>query len=200
MMRRAVEGLLVGLIGLFVVGTPRVYAVAVYDLSFNGAEVLGVQGEIFRENDIGPTGSGVLQPFVRLGASGIEQGYNTTGRPVPFDEDTSPFTHDLLLSAVPIFNVNGTLYREFVLDINESSGGSNALLSLDVVQIYLSNTPSQTTTTVSSLGSPVYDLDAGGIDRFVKLDYSLNSGSGSGDMRLFVPDSLFSTSYTYVYL
>ena len=36
----------------------------------------------------------------------------------------------------------------------------------------------------------IYDLDAGG-DNWIKLDYSLNSGSGSGDMVAYIPNSLF---------
>jgi hypothetical protein len=45
---------------------------------------------------------------------------------------------------------------------------------------------------------PVFDLDASG-DNAVLLDYRLNSGSGSGDMLLYVPDALF-TGGTNVYV
>ena len=44
-------------------------------------------------------------------------------------------------------------------------------------------------------------MDAGA-DNSVKLDYALNSGSGSGDMLLYVPEANFATAtgpYVYLY-
>jgi hypothetical protein len=42
-------------------------------------------------------------------------------------------------------------------------------------------------------------MDAGG-DNWVLLDYRLNSGSGSGDMLMYVPDALFAgAAYVYLY-
>jgi hypothetical protein len=71
-------------------------------------------------------------------------------------------------------------------------------LSLNEVQLFLAATGN--IHNKSNLGTPVYDMDAGG-DANVKLNYSLNSGSGSGDMLLYVPDALFSgNAGPYVYL
>ena len=208
-MKRAAIGLFVALVGVLVSGVPSVYAtVVIGDLTFDGAEAI-LNGAIFRENDIGPTGSGVLDPFVRIHRTGsdpeIEQGYNTSGRPLAFDENSSPtFTHDLSLSTVPIFNINGTLYREFVLDINQT--GKKPLLSLDQVKIFLSNNGdfADPSTDLSTLGTLIWDLDSDLVspdtDRWVKMNYGLNSGSGSGDVRMFIPNSLFDDSYQYVYL
>lgn len=203
-MKRVAASLLIGLVGLFVVAIPSAHAVTIYPVITDGAEVT-IDGAIYRENDIGPTGSGVLDPFVRISDanSAVEEGYNTSGRPLVFQENSSPtFTHDLLLGDVPIFNISGTLYREFVLDINQTKPDS--LLSLDELQIYLSNTAFNSTTnlpssTLSDLGTLVYDLDASG-DNAVELDYNLNSGSGSGDLRVFIPNAVFDTSFTYVHL
>ena len=70
-----------------------------------------------------PTGSGFIDSFVRVSANtDCVQGYNTDSRPLQFDENTSAtFTHDLLLSAVPIVNIGGVNYREFLLDINQTA-------------------------------------------------------------------------------
>ena len=40
------------------------------------------------------TGTGVIQPFLRLENSPVEQGYNTSGG-TPFDDKAGPWTHDL---------------------------------------------------------------------------------------------------------
>ena len=49
------------------------------------------------------------------------------------------------------------------------------------------------------LGIKIYDLDSASVDNWIKLNYSLNTGSGSGDMFAYIPDSLF-TGGQYVYL
>ena len=38
-------------------------------------------------------------------------------------------------------NIGGVDYREFLLDINQSSGQDKPLLSLDEIQVWQSNTP-----------------------------------------------------------
>ena len=45
--------------------------------------------------------------------------------------------------------------------------------------------------------SPIYDMDTGE-DNWVKLDYSLNAGSGAGDMLAYIPDSFFTGAVNYV--
>src|SRR5262249_14259043 len=67
-------------------------------------------GEIFRQTDQQPTGTGFIQSFVRLQANGsgsqLEQGFNTDARPLQFDENKSPqFTRALRLSDVPVMNI-----------------------------------------------------------------------------------------------
>ena len=42
-----------------------------------------------------PTGTGNIQPFLRVQADGVEQGYNTSGTPVPFDDKVGPWTHNV---------------------------------------------------------------------------------------------------------
>ena len=175
---------------------PSAGQAAVVDLTTAGSSGT-VNGAIFEQIDPQATGSGVIDPFVRVSTNDtIEEGYNTSGRPLEFDENSSPiFTHDLLLSDVPIVDIGGTLYRQFLLDINQTLPGS--LLSLDEIQIYQSNTAGLHSGFPAGFGTLVYDLDAGG-DNWIKLDYALNSGSGSGDMFAYIPNSLF-TGDTYLY-
>jgi len=178
--------------------TPLVLAgpgsAAVLDLTTAGASGF-VNGAFFQQVAPQPTGTGVIDSFLRLQANGLEQGYNTGARPVEFDQKTDPnFTRNLLLSDVPVVNLNGTAYRQFLLDINESSGQNREFLSLDKLQIFQSDTPN--VNSYSNLGTKIYDLAPNSI----YLDYSLNHGSGSGDMFAYIPDSLFDPTTPYVYL
>jgi hypothetical protein len=177
---------------------------ATLDLTARGSSG-DVNGALFFQADPQPTGSGAIRSFLRVqGASAhevVQQGFNTDARPLQFNENKSPtFTRSLTLGSVPRVNLGGTFYREFLLDINQKS--SQPLLSLDELRIYLGGSGnltgySATTRQLAGLVA-VYDLDAGA-DNQVLLDYRLNSGSGSGDMLLYVPDALF-TGGNFVYL
>lgn len=90
------------------------------------------------------SGTGLIQAFVRVqdGGSddtpGFENGYNTDYRPLSYEENTSPsFTTSLLLSSVPVVDIDGTLYYEFRLDINQLN--VSPLLSLDAIRLYSSD-------------------------------------------------------------
>lgn len=162
-----------------------------------------VNGALFQRADFRPAGTGFIDSFVRVQNKGVEQGYNTSGRPVAFDEKTDPnFTRNLQVSELHTVTVGGTDYYEFRLDINEPSGNGKNLLSLDRLQIYTSAVGSQTTSNVSTLGALRYDLDAG-TDSFIKLDSTFSSGSGQGDMAFLVPVSFLagaaSTDFLYLY-
>jgi hypothetical protein len=95
----------------------------------------------FVQIDPQTTGTGVIEPFVRLSTNqDVSQGYNTDARPLELDENNSPqFTRSLLLNDVPIVSLNETLYREFLLDINQKGAVGGSLLSLDTIEIYLAN-------------------------------------------------------------
>ncbi len=166
------------------------------DLTTAGASGF-INGAFFQQVPDQSTGTGVIDPFVRLSTNdNCEQGYGTSGRAVPFDENNSPnFTRNLLLSEVPVINIGGTNYLQFLLDINQT--GDNPLISLDQIKIYQSNTPDINSTNLADLGTQVFDLDGAG-DAWIKLNFALNSGSGSGDMFAYIPTSLFANK-TYVY-
>src|SRR4051812_34276852 len=73
-----------------------------------------INGALFQRASLQTSGTGAIESFLRLQASGTEQGYNTSGRPVAFDELTDPnFTRNLTLGQVPTLNVGGTNYYEF---------------------------------------------------------------------------------------
>jgi len=161
-----------------------------------------------------PTGTGVIDSFLRVQQKGAEEGFNTDARPMlcdgrTCDDKTDPnFTRNLLTSDVPVVTINGTKYREFFLDINEPAGGVQNYLSLDQVEVYVSNTASLATHTSGAPGygdlpgaTKVYDMETGSGDNWVNLDYLLvGGGSGWGDMVLYVPDSIAFSSNQYVYL
>lgn len=173
------------------------------DLTSHGA-IGSINDAIFRQFDAQPTGTGVINSFVRLQSNkgAVQQGYNTDHRSVQFDENTSPqFTRSLALSAVPTTDIGGIKYREFLLDINQKA--SQPLLSLDEMRIYVGSGPDlygydAATHQLAGLDA-VFDLDAGD-DNWIKLDARLNQGSGKGDMLAYIPDSLFQNGGTYVYL
>jgi len=172
---------------------PAVSAHAVV-LGLNTPGSWGIINEaIFQQYSEGPGGSGNIDSFIRIQGFGAQHGYNSDYRPVEFDEDTSPtFNHSLLLRDIPIVT-NGGLYREFLLDINQN--GQN-ILSLDSLRIAL-HTSGNLSGYATIFSSPLYDLDAGS-DNWIELDYSLNAGSGSGDMLAYIPDSLFTGAANYV--
>ena len=174
----------------------------VLDLTTSGSFGI-INGARFETQDFRSAGTGVLQPFVRIQANGTEQGYNTSGRPTAFNENSSPnFTHDLQLVEVPVVIIEGESFYEFSLDINQLSSGSNSLLSLDRVELFSTSAASLTTPNLASVATLRYSLDAG-TDSWIKLDYNLASGSGQGDMRMFIPVSALgdalATDYVYLY-
>jgi len=171
-------------------------------------------GALFWRADFQTAGTGYIDPFVRVqhdngrsnngySPNGEEQGYNTSGRDVRYDELTDPnFTHDLMLGDVPTVDIGGVLYKQFILDINEPDGRINRLLSLDKVNIYTSSIGSQTGLE-NTLGTLRYSLATNFGENVVLLDYDLNSGSGQGDMQMYVPLSNFAgaadTDFLYLY-
>ena len=82
----------------------------------------------FYQADPQATGSGVIHSFVRINANySPTQGYNTSYRPLEFDENNSGvFTHDLLLAFVPLVKLDDDTgwFYEFILDINETDSNS----------------------------------------------------------------------------
>jgi PEP-CTERM motif len=186
-------------------GSSHSASAAILDLTSGGDGT--INGAYFITVDQQSTGTGVIDSFVRIQSNGNEEGYNADARPVMDDVNTSPvFTRDVNYSEFPVVtdpgNATGS-YIEVLLDINQTN--ANPLLSLDSLQVYTRSTAIADADDLASLsGSSTlrYDLDAG-TDNTVILDYSLNAGSGSGDLFVYIPVSLFAgvngTDFVYLY-
>lgn len=149
-----------------------------------------------------PSGTGVLDPFLRVQDNGTEQGYNSTQAnqgALPFDEKFGIWTHDLAFSALQA--IGG--YYNFVLDIgepvSEAQGALQSLLSLDGLKLYVTDTPGQNSSSVDLngnasgiLGTLLWDMDAL-TDNYVLLDANREGkpGNGVSDMLMQVPTSVF---------
>ena len=168
-----------------------------------------INGAFFTTTDNSSTGTGVIQSFVRISQANLDivDGHNSSGRPLANEENTSPsFTRDLPLSAVPIVvNPAGAdpgSYYEFLLDINQTN--NDPFLSLDEIIICTAATGGLIESSAGADdGCPsntiAYNLDLGG-DNWLKLDYADNSGSGSGDLFMYVPVSAFGAGdFVYLY-
>jgi len=182
----------------------RANAETVLDLTDGGLTDSGtINGALFEVNQVQPTGSGVIHSFVRMSTNqNVEQGYNTDARPLQYDENSSPtFTRKLPLADLQVVTKSGVDYYAFLLDINQQ--GSTPLLNINDIEVYqgdakdlLGFTPGSGFGTHST---SVYKMD-GVSDNGILLNYNLNSGSGSGDMWMFIKKSAFSGSNPYVYL
>jgi hypothetical protein len=169
------------------------------DLTTAGASgTIGIA--TFQQIDPQSTGTGILDPFLRLQANGSEAGYNTSVSGAVFDDKTGIWTHDLLLSTLKTVNNGGVPSYQFLLDINQTA--ANNLLTLNQLQIFQSGVANRNDGTVSATtgyltglagATTVYDMNptAGTDGNVVKLNYSLNPGSGAGDMFLYIPVSAF---------
>ena len=158
------------------------------------------------------SGTGLIQAIVRVqdpgSGDGFENGYNSSARPVAYEENTSPnFTTSLVLNSVPIVTIDGVQYYEFRLDINQLSG-TQSKLSLDEIKLYSSDvSDGQATGTIGGTwftdhATLVYDMDGSG-NSSVLLDSTNSTGSGSSDMFFYVPVSNFNGAdpdVTYVTL
>ena len=169
-----------------------------------------INGGIYSVFEVHPAGTGVIDSFVRIQDNVTEQGYNTSYRPVQFDEKTDPnFTRDLQVSELGSVMIEGEAFAAFYLDINEPAGGGKQYLTLDQLELYGTNMPMRTNyvgTANTADGSldgatttKLYDLDDE-VDNYVQLDYNrIGSGSGSSDMVFYYPMAAL-VPYQYVNL
>lgn len=164
------------------------------DLSAAGSSGF-VNGAFFSRTAVQGSGTGSIDPFVRIQGDGSEKGYNTDGV-LEFDTKASPHTHSLLINAVPIVNIDGINYREFLLDTAEPSGNS---LTINTLKFYLLSAGDIANYAVNiGTNTAKYDLDGAG-DTSILLD-NLTSGNGNADMFAYIPTSSFSGTNQYLYL
>ena len=168
---------------------------AVVDLTTEGSWGIINGARFYQFNEI-PTGTGLIDSFLRIRGFGEQHGYNTDGT-LEFDTMAGIFTHSIQISDLPVANIGGTNYREFLLDINQDG---ERILSLDELRISIRGSGNQSGYS-TIFASPIYDLDTGG-DNWVILDDTVNTGGGHGDMLALIPDSLFTgpeNKYVYLY-
>lgn len=199
-------------VAALVMGVTSSASASTIDLTTAGASGSFTVGlDFFQQISPSSTGTGVIDPIVRItdarpsvctGGNPCTfdprgedvEGYNTDARPVSFDELTDTnYTKSLLLSAVPeVTLADGFVYYQFLLDINQT--GASPELSLNELQIFfgnagnLSGSTKDANGTLTAFGANatlIYDMDATGVNN-VLLDFSLNSGSGSGDMFFYL--------------
>ena len=171
----------------------------------NDGDSAAVNGAIFSSfNMETSTGTGVFDPFVRIQGNGVEKGYNTDGA-VEFETKGGIWTHSVLLSDIPLV-YEGAWYREFLLDTDQN-GGPGRYLSLDELIISLEtagNLSGYPGTSGQNFGGTVaYWFDGAG-DNTIIMDARLyGPGSGTGDVRLLVPNDNFvgvpGETYLYFY-
>ncbi len=152
----------------------------------------------FDFDKIQPSGTGVLDSFLRIQTNGTEQGYNTTvanAGQLPFEEKFGSFTHDLLFSAL---EVSGGEYL-FVLDIGEPATGTESLLSLDGLKLFSTTTAGQNSSSTDGngdadgiTGTLLWNMDAL-LDNYILLDANRDGqpGNGVSDMLMRVPAAVF---------
>ncbi len=162
-----------------------------------------VNGAYFAVNSQHPTGTGTYNPFLTLQNNPWEQGYNSSvGN---FDTKREPqWNHEIRFSDLQVTNLNGIAYFGFSVDINEPNGGNQALISLDALRIYTSATLQNSNSTNAqgffngSLGNLRYDLGGNQV-----LYNDQQSGSGAGDINIYIPVSAFAgtqaNDYVYMY-
>ena len=185
----------------------------IVDLTAAGASG-SINGALFQQIDVGPAGTGYIDPFVRLHhdqPKGVyEEGYNTDG-PIEFqtkDHEQHNWTHSIQVGDVGSVNIGGVDYLQFWLDINEpiAENGQHEknLLTLQKLQVFISSTGNNTgyATSPSNLGTKIYDMDASPDGNgTVQLDAALAPGSGHFDMIVNIKKELFGPDQNkYIYL
>jgi hypothetical protein len=193
--RRIVSG--VALLAAALVFAASSAQATVIDLTTLNAEGTS-NGAIFQQGDFSSAGTGFIDPFLRVQNNGTEQGFNTSHTPPPLD-DKAGHVRDVTFAELITTEVtlSGTNYFKFGLDIDQANPTT---LSLVTLQIYTAHTGGLATLSdLTSQGTLRYQMAP---TDSVLLDASLSSGSGQGDMFLYVPVSDFAgvSSSDFVYL
>jgi hypothetical protein len=198
------------------------------DVTGVGAGAYADNGNVFvRHVDVPPTGTGLIDPFLRIHRQGSEQGYNTdyrnSGKGGPgtnlLDDITDPnFTNSITVGQVRevmldgsgnIVSTGGELYREFRLDLGEPGNDSadSGLVNFSRLQFFLSSSRTEHIvgdTWNNTLGGAtlVYNLDGGSEGDIDFTLRDLTSGNGALDYAVYVKSSLLGTDtskYLYLY-
>ncbi len=171
-----------GLLMLVLLAALPVRAIAL-NLPADGSGM--INGAIFHTID--PIGGGVFSPFLGMQGDFFQHGYNTTGSPFQYNET---FASALPLSAIPLVNLGGVHYREFLL--RATNGPASPLLLLYDLRFYQESV-ADLLDHAAGFSASLYDLN----DDMVTIN---TENPGFADLYLYVPDSIFSGNGPYVYL
>jgi VPDSG-CTERM motif len=199
---RRILSLVFGLV--LVVGVSRAGATDI-DLTtqFATGTLTGVTGgtALFEQGPSG-AGTGIFPAFVQIGSNDTQnEAYNTTVNNVNDNGPSDQHNHEITFAELQATQVtrNGVTYYQFVLDVNESAGGGNEFVSLDDIRVLTSTTANQSSTPFPT-GTLRWDMNDAD---HVLLDFTVQAGSGFGDMRFLVPTAAFagalSTDFVYLY-
>ena len=182
------------------VGTLATHGDAFIDLTTADAEVIH-QDAVFLQGGTG-AGTGNFDPYLTLNPSGsatTESGINVcneAGCPAAqFDTHMGGGrTHELKVSAVPVIEYEGGLYREFSLDANDS--GTDSYMSVDEIRLFTDNQEmlGLFNPATNSFGNDdgasaqlIFDLDT----PILVESQTLEPGSGVSDITVLIPNELF---------
>jgi hypothetical protein len=172
--------------------------ISVIDLSGGPPAQGSANGAYLFAADPQPTGTGVIDPFLREQNKPSEFGINTSISKPPYDDKPGPWTHDLQVSSLATVSYNSVNYYKFSLDANQSFNGP---ISLTTFKIFVTGgspfTSASDLMNLVNTGTAAFDLNGAGA---VRVDISSQNGSGSGDMYILVPTSdIGTTGNLYLY-
>ncbi|OUL36209.1 hypothetical protein BV372_08355 [Nostoc sp. T09] len=149
-----------------------------------------------------------IDTFLRLESlpeTSTKEGFNTDASLVKSrDREKQLLSHSLKLSDVPIVNIGGTDYREFILTINEpdktKANPELPKIVLEKLQIFLGNAPNLTNyPTFDGHATKTFDLEQNSV-----LLQDINSEHGKHDYLVYISNSFFTegkkAANKYVYL
>lgn len=190
------------------VAAPRAHAASIGLVPQEGCIAYPTTAGIvyFCDRDLRAAGTGVLDPFLRVQRDGAKEdgtpdtyssgwNSNTHGNDVPAINDMDHAHTEVLLageigSAVPPpLGVYGTLFALFTVDIDQRGNQRDLgdLLSLTRFELFSCGTDDFTLLNDPAC-SPIFSLFAPG--DWVNFDYRNHSGSGAGDIDIYIPSTI----------
>lgn len=173
-------------------------------------DCIDYNGVFFCDRDLRSAGTGVIDPFLRVGRDGAQHdgtpatyssGWNTDATANEVNDPTNDFDFSQS-TALPVEDilfceadsdpdtpcVTGGEYAVFTVDINQkgAEGSLSDLISLNQFELFSCSTGDYTD--LSSCTS-FFDLFAAG--DWVNFDYRNHTGSGAGDIDIYIPASEF---------
>ncbi|MDZ8053544.1 MAG: PEP-CTERM sorting domain-containing protein [Aulosira sp. ZfuVER01] len=149
-----------------------------------------------------------IDTFLRIESlpeTSTKEGYNTDASLIKSrDREKQRWSHSLKLSDVPIVNIGGTDYREFILTINEpektKANPNLPEIELKKLQIFLGKAPNLINyPTFDGHATKTFDLEQNSV-----LLQDINSEHGKHDYLVYISDSFFTKGNKgdkkYVYL